>query len=77
MVWELGWEAEGLVNPRLTGKEVKCVGRREDVDSAWQEPERSWDLRRWKAEHIGSCEWEGWEEEALITVGWGTIAGNM
>lgn len=39
--------------------------------------ERSWDLRRWKAEHIGSCEWEGWEEEALITVGWGTIAGNM
>lgn len=41
------------------------------------EQERSWDLRRWKAEHIGSCEWEGWEEEALITVGWGTIAGNM
>lgn len=33
----------------------------------------SWDLRRWKAEHTGSCEWAGWEEEALITVGWGTI----
>lgn len=39
--------------------------------------ERGWDLRRWKAEHIGSCEWAGREEEAPITVGWGTIAGNM
>jgi hypothetical protein len=27
-----GW----LVKPRLTGKGMKCVGRREGVDSAWQ-----------------------------------------
>lgn len=33
----------------------------------------SWDLRRWKAEHPRSYEWAGWEEEVLITVGWGTI----
>lgn len=33
----------------------------------------NWDLRRRKAVHTGSCEWAGWEEEALITVGWGTI----
>lgn len=24
MVREMGWEAEGLVKPRLTGKEMKC-----------------------------------------------------
>lgn len=66
------------MNPRLRGKGVKCVGRREGVDSARRSSsERGWDLRRWKAEHIGSCEWAGREEEAPITVGWGTIAGNM
>lgn len=36
MVWEMRWEAKGLVKPRLTGKDMKCVGRREGVDSAWQ-----------------------------------------
>lgn len=53
------------MKPRLSGKETKCVGRREGVDSACS----SWDLRRWKAEHPRSYEWAGWEEEVLITVG--------